>query len=92
MSIEMPASEVHALAGTLRGAAAHAEEVAPRLDGAGDVGELLQPGVEAFLDSHRTAGRALASELQWLGDAVAAVADSWFELDAAVLRGKAAAR
>ncbi len=92
MSIEMPAAEVHALAGTLRGAAAHAEEVAPRLDGAGDVGELLQPGVEAFLDSHRTAGRALAGELGWLGATVAAVADSWLALDGGLLasRGRAA--
>ena len=85
MSIEMPAAEVHALAGTLRGAAADAEEIAPRLDGAGDVGPTLQPGVEAFLDSHRTAGRAMAGELGWLGATVAAVADSWLALDRGLL-------
>jgi hypothetical protein len=85
MSIEMPAAEVHALAGTLRGAAAQAEEIAPRLDGAGNVGDALQPAVEAFLDSHRTAGRALAGELGWLSATVAAVADSWLALDRGLL-------
>jgi hypothetical protein len=93
MSIEMPAAEVHALAGTLRGAAADAEEIAPRLDGAGDVGPVLQPGVEVLLDCHRTAGRALAGELGWLGATVAAVADSWMALDRGLLasRGRAGA-
>lgn len=93
MSIEMPAAEVHALAGTLRAAAADAEEIAPRLDGAGDVGETLQPAVEAFLDCHRTAGRALAGELGWLGGTVDAVADSWVALDRGLLasRGRAVA-
>jgi hypothetical protein len=88
MSIEMPAAEVHALAGTLRAAAAHAGEIAPRLHGAGDVGGALQPAAEAFLDAHRTAGRALAGELGWLAATVAAVADSWLALD----RGLLAAR
>src|SRR3954468_24989823 len=60
MSIEMPAAEVHALAGTVRRAASNAEEIDARLDRAGNVGDILQPAVEAFLDSHRTAGRALA--------------------------------
>jgi hypothetical protein len=40
---------------------------------------------EVFLDSHRTAGRALAGELRWLGDAVAAVADSWLTFDGTLL-------
>jgi hypothetical protein len=88
MSIEMPAAEVHALAGTLRAAAAHAEEIAPRLHGAGAVGDALQPAAEAFLDAHRTTGRALAGELGWLAATVAAVADSWLALD----RGLLAAR
>jgi hypothetical protein len=94
MSIEMPAAEVRAMAGTLRGAADHAEEIGARLDRAGDVGEALQPAVEAFLDSHRTAGRALAGELAWLGATVAAVADSWLALDRGLLgsRGRAAAQ
>ena len=91
MSIEMPAVEVHALAGTLRGAAGNAEEIAPRLDRAGNVGNTLQPAVEAFLDGHRTAGRALAGELAWLSATVDAVADSWLALDRGLLasRGRA---
>jgi len=88
MSIEMPAAEVHALAGTLRVAAAHAEEIAPRLSEAGDVGDALRPAAEVFLDAHRTAGRALAGELGWLGATVGAVAGSWLALD----RGLLAAR
>lgn len=88
MSIEMPAAEVHALAGTLRGSAAHAEEIAARLDRAGNVGDTLQPAVEAFLDSHKTAGRALAGELAWLGATVAAVADSWLALDRGLLASR----
>jgi hypothetical protein len=93
MSIEMPAAEVHALADTLRGAAGKAEEIGTRLDRAGDVGDTLQPVVEAFLDGHRTAGRALAGELAWLGATVAAVADSWLALDRGLLasRGRACA-
>jgi hypothetical protein len=92
MSIEMPAAEVRAMADTMRGAAADAEEIGARLDRAGDVGDALQPAVEAFLDSHRTAGRALAGELAWLGATVAAVADSWLALDRGLLasRGRAA--
>ena len=88
MSIEMAAPEVHALAGRLRAAAAHAEETAPRLSGAGDVGDALQPAAEVFLDAHRTAGRALAGELGWLAATVGAVDDSWLALD----RGLLAAR
>jgi hypothetical protein len=85
MSIEMPAAEVHALAGTLRGAAGDAEEIGARLNPAGNVGNALQPAVEAFLDGQRTAGRALAGELAWVGATVAAVADSWLALDRALL-------
>jgi hypothetical protein len=92
MSIEMPPAELHALAGTVRGAAADAEEIVARLDPAGDVGDALQAAVEAFLDCHRVAGRALAGELDWLGATVAAVADSWLDLDRGLLaaRGRAA--
>ena len=84
MSIEMPTVEVHALAGSLRDVAAEAAQIAPRLDGAGDVGTALQAGVEAFLDGQRTVGRALAGELEWLAGTVAAVADSWLDLDRAL--------
>jgi hypothetical protein len=94
MSIEMSAPELTALAGTLREAAGTAAVAAARLDRAGDVGDVLQPAVEAFLDGHRTAGRALAGELTWLGDTVAAVAASWLDLDRGLLasRGRAGAR
>ena len=93
MSIEMPATEVYGLANALRASARIAEEIAPRLGHPGDVGS-LRGAVEAFLESHRAAGRALAGELQWLGDTVAAVADSWIELDAVVVPtvGRASAR
>jgi hypothetical protein len=86
MSIEMPAAEVYELASTLSGSAADAEEIGARLRGAVPVGGGLQQAVESFLESHRTVGRALAGELQWLGATVAAVADSWLELDRAILR------
>jgi hypothetical protein len=86
MSIEMPAVEVYALASMLGDASTDAEEIGSRLGGAPQVGGPLQPVLEGFLDGHRTAGRALAGELRWLGSTVAAVADSWARLDEALLR------
>jgi len=93
MSIEMPAAEVYRLANVLRGSSADAEEIGSRLDGRAPVGGPLQGPVEAFLESHRAAGRALTGELQWLGNTVAAVADSWLRLDGTVMPtlGRAAA-
>jgi hypothetical protein len=85
MSIEMPAAEVYRLAAALRGAAADAEEIAVRLRGRPHVGGVLQAAIETFLDSHRSAGQVFAGELAWLGDTVAAVADSWLRLDGALL-------
>jgi hypothetical protein len=85
MSIEMPALEVHALADGLRSRAAEADEAQHRLGPPTSIGGPLQPTVEAFLQSHRTAAQALAGELRWLGDTVAAVADSWLALDHALL-------
>jgi len=81
----MPALEVYALADALQACAAEAEEAQHRLTVAADIGGPLQPAVEAFLDSHRTAGQALAGELRWLGVTVTAVADSWLALDGALL-------
>jgi hypothetical protein len=81
MSIEVRAPELYALADTLRRSSRIAEEVAARLRDTPDVGGGLNGAVEGFLDSHRTAGRALAGELEWLGATVAAVADSWLGLD-----------
>jgi hypothetical protein len=91
MSIQMPATEVYALANSLRATVGTAEVVATRLDHPGDVGA-LQTAAEAFLDSHRVTGRALAGELQWLGDTVAAVADSWLGFDGTVLASYGRAR
>jgi hypothetical protein len=85
MSIEMPAAELYALANMLRGSAADAEEIGGRLEGTPQVGGGLQPAVDAFLENHRMAGRALAGELQSLGSDIAAVADSWLRLDTAIL-------
>jgi hypothetical protein len=85
MSIEMPALEVYALADALRTCAAEAEEARHRLAVPAEVGGPLQGAMEAFLDSHRTAGQAMAGELRWLGQTVTAVADSWLALDGALL-------
>ena len=87
MSIEMPAVEVYGLANQLRSAVADAEEIGIRLRDTPQVRGGLTAAVETFLESHRAAGRALAGELAWLGDTVAAVADSWLHLDGTVLGG-----
>ena len=95
MSIEMPAAEVHRLADSLRAAGRDAEEIAVRLSGVPQTGDpTLQAAVEGYLESHRAAGRAFAAELAWLGNTVAAVADSWLALDATLLaaRGRTGAR
>ena len=85
MSIELPALEVYALADGLRNRAAEADEVRHRLSAPAEVGGPLQPAIEAFLASHRTAGQALAGELRWLGGTIRDVADSWLALDASLL-------
>jgi hypothetical protein len=85
VSIEMSAAEVYGLANDLRGAAGAAEDIGARLRDPGDVGQSVQGAVETFLESHRAAGRAFVGELTWLGDTVAAVADSWLHLDGALL-------
>ena len=85
MSIDIQAHEVHALAAGLRESAGEADRVRvgladpPRVDGP------LQPAAEAFVESSRTAGRALAGELRWLASTIAAAADSWTRLDAVVV-------
>jgi hypothetical protein len=92
MSIEMPAAEVYRLANTLRGAVGEAEEISVRLRETPVVGGALGAAVESFLESHRAAGRALAGELAWLGDTVAAVADSWLRLDGSLVPSRGRAR
>ena len=81
----MPALEVRALADGLRRRVAEADEAHLRLGAPTSIGGPLQPTVEAFLQSHRTAAQALAGELRWLGETIAAVADSWLALDDALL-------
>lgn len=85
MPIEMRAAEVYRLADTLRGAAGVAEEIGVRLGGSPRVGGGLQSAVDAFLDSHRAAGRAFAGELDWLAGTVTDVAHSWLRLDGTLL-------
>jgi hypothetical protein len=92
MSIVMPAAEVYGLANALRGAAGAAEDIGARLRDTGDVGGGVQAAVETFLESHRAAGRALVGELAWLGDTVAAVADSWLQLDGTLMPSHGRAR
>lgn len=85
MSIEMRAGDVYRLADSLRAAARVAEDVAVHLRGNPRVGGDLQAAVDAFLGSHRAAGRAFAGELDWLAGTVADVADSWLRLDRTIL-------
>jgi hypothetical protein len=94
MTIEVPAAEVYALGDALRSQAGLAAEAAVRFGGSAPVGAPLQPAVDGFLECHRTAARALAGELDWLGRTVAAVADSWLDLDGSLLapRGRLARR
>ncbi|TFV65454.1 UNVERIFIED_ORG: hypothetical protein E4P37_10145 [Bacillus sp. AZ43] len=92
MSIEMSAAGLRELAAALHAVASDAEDIAPRLDRAGDVGPALLPAVEAFLEAHRAAGRALAGELGWLGATVEAAADSWLDLDRGLLASHGRAR
>jgi hypothetical protein len=86
MSIEMPAAQVHALAASLRRSADDADQIGVRLSRPSFVGGDLQPALDAFLDGQRTAGRALAGELQWLGATIGGVADSWLRLDGVMVR------
>lgn len=85
MSIEVPPEELHRLAGTLRGAAEGAHELAERLSGSPAVGRPLQGAVDDLLECHRTAATALAGEFGWLAATVSGVADSWLRLDDSML-------
>jgi hypothetical protein len=91
MTIEMPAAEVHALAVRLTGLAETADDACSRLTGDEGLGPDLLPAVAEFLDCHRIAAGAFASELRLLGATVAGVADSWLGLDEVLLaaRGRA---
>lgn len=79
----MPAEEVRALGRTLGGRARSAEEVHGRLEG--DVDGPLRTPVEEFLACHALLATALAGELDRLGATVTGIADSWVQLDAALV-------
>jgi hypothetical protein len=84
MAIEVVPAQLYALAGVLDAAAVHAVQAGTAL--AGDpVGGPLSEAVTGFCEAARTAGRCLGAELEWLGGAVAAAADSWLGLDGSLL-------
>lgn len=86
MSIELPAEEVRALGRSLIAHGATADEVRGRLADDGDVEGPLRAPVALFLECHAAVATALAGELHRLGATVTAIADSWVQLDAALLR------
>jgi hypothetical protein len=85
VSIDVPAEEVRALGRSLSGRAGAADEVRARLGGDADVDGPLRAPLARFLGGHVVLAAALAGELSRLGATVTAVADSWAELDAALL-------
>ena len=93
-TLRVPPEEVYALAAALGDQAYPAEDVAARLASAPAVGGPLQPALEDLFACHRTAARAVAGELRWLGGTLSAVVDSWLGLDGSLLapRGQATPR
>lgn len=81
----MPVEEVRALGRSLGGEADAAEEIRARLTDHGDVQGPLRTPVAEFLGCHAVLAAALAGELHRLGATVVGVADSWAELDTALL-------
>lgn len=90
-TLQVPPEEVYALAATLGDQAYPADDVAARLASAPLVGGPLQPALEDLFTCHRTAARAVAGELRWLGTTVATVVDSWLRLDGSLLAPRAEA-
>lgn len=90
-TIDLPVLQVQALAAALTAQAEEADAAAARLAAGRGLGD-LQPAIEDFLECHRTAARAFAGELRWLGSTLSAVVDSWLELDARLLPGRVHAR
>jgi hypothetical protein len=84
MAIEVVPGQLYALAGVLDAAAVRVGGVGTALTGA-PVGGPLGEAVATFSEDAGTAGRCLAGELDWLGRAVAAAADSWLGLDGSLL-------
>lgn len=93
-TLRVAPEEVYALAAHLGEQAYPAEDVAGLLAGAPAVGGTLQPALDDLFTCHRTAARAVAGELHWLGSTIAAVVDSWLHLDGSLLapRGEAGPR
>jgi hypothetical protein len=84
-TLRVPPEEVYALAAGLGEQAYPADDVAARLAGAPAVGGPLQAALEDLFTCHRTAARAVAGELRWLGTTISAVVDSWLDLDGSLL-------
>jgi hypothetical protein len=84
MAIEVVPARLYALAGVLDAAAGRAARAGAALTGE-PVGGPLGEAVAGFCETARTTGRCLAAELEWLGGAVAAAADSWLGLDGSLL-------
>ena len=93
-SIAVPPEQLYGLAESLRAQAEAATDAAARFAVPASVGGPLQAAVQGFLECHRSAAGAVAGELQWLGGAIAAIADSWLGLDGSLLapRGGVAGR
>lgn len=81
----MPAEEVRSLGRSLSGRADTADEIRARLAEDGDVEGPLRTPVALFLDCQVVLATALTGELSWLGATVTGVADSWVEVDAALV-------
>ncbi|WP_299952435.1 hypothetical protein [uncultured Modestobacter sp.] len=84
MSIEVTPAQLYALAEVLAAAAERARQTATAVPGAA-VGGPLGAAAVGFGEGVRATGRCLAGELSWLGEVVAAAADSWQQLDGSVL-------
>jgi hypothetical protein len=84
MAIEVVPAQLYALAGVLDAAAAQAARIGGELT-AEPVGGPLAEALAVFCETAGTAGRCLGAELEWLGSAVAAAADSWLGLDGSLL-------
>jgi hypothetical protein len=91
-TIAVPVDRVRALATSLTQLAGDGDAAAARFAPGRPVGGPLQASVEDFLACHRTAARALAGELRWLGAAVGEAAASWARLDAGLLTAPGRAR
>jgi hypothetical protein len=84
-TLSVPPEQIYALAAQLRDQTGLAEEAAAWLVVGDPIAGPLQPALEHFLHCHRAGAQALAGELHWLGATIAAVVDSWLDLDGTLL-------